>query len=79
MVAGRITAIMRCWTASRPSLVLQRSPGSGKLLIPLERRDVRVVEGARLENESGELHRVIPKHLFTQWIQRLPAAECLSL
>src|SRR5262245_3042423 len=34
---------------SRHSLLLQGSPPSGKLLIPLERRDVRVVEGARLE------------------------------
>jgi len=39
---------------SRHSLVLQGSPPSGKLLIPLERRDVRVVEGARLE--IGSLH-----------------------
>jgi hypothetical protein len=64
---------------SRHSLVLQGSPPSGKLLIPLERRDVRVVEGARLENDCGEPHRVIPKHLFTQAIQRLPAAECLLM
>ena len=35
---------------SRHSLVLQGSPPSGKLLIPFERRDVRVVEGARLES-----------------------------
>ena len=34
---------------SRHSLLLQGSPPSAKLLIPLERRDVRVVEGARLE------------------------------
>jgi len=33
----------------RHSLLLQGSPPSGKLLIPLNRRDVRVVEGARLE------------------------------
>ena len=26
--------------------------------------DVRVVEGGRVENESGDAHRVIPKHLF---------------
>ena len=32
------------------SLLLSGSPPSGKLLIPLERRDVRVVEGARLES-----------------------------
>jgi hypothetical protein len=37
------------------------------------------IEGARLENDSGELHRVVPKHLFTQSIQRLPAAECLLM
>ena len=35
---------------SRHSLILQGSPPSGKLLIPLARRDVRVVEGARLES-----------------------------
>src|SRR5262245_57937602 len=35
---------------SRHSLLLQGSPPSAKLLIPLARRDVRVVEGARLES-----------------------------
>ena len=35
---------------SRHSLRLSGSPRSGKLLIPLARRDVRVVEGARLES-----------------------------
>ena len=45
----------------------------------LKWRDVGVVDRARLENDSGELHRVIPKHLFTQSIQRLPAAECLLM
>jgi hypothetical protein len=39
---------------SRHSLLLQGSPPSGKLLIPFERRDVRVVEGARLESETGQ-------------------------
>lgn len=34
---------------SRHSLLLRGSPPAGKLLIPLERRDGRVVEGARLE------------------------------
>ena len=34
---------------SRHRLRLSGSPPSGKLLIPLARRDVRVVEGARLE------------------------------
>ena len=64
---------------SRQSLLLQGSPPSGKLLIPLERRDGRVVEGARLENESGERHQVLPKHLFTQSNQGLPATECFSM
>ena len=35
------------------SLRLSGSPPHGKLLIPLERRDVLVVEGARLEIDSG--------------------------
>src|SRR5262245_42530136 len=35
---------------SRHNLRLSGFPPSGKLLIPLERRDVRVVEGARLES-----------------------------
>ena len=69
----------RFTSQSRHSLLLQGSPPSGKLFIPFERRDVRVVEGARLENDSGELHRVIQKHLFTQSIQRLPAAEYLLM
>ncbi len=42
---------------SRHSLRLSGSRPSGKLLIPLERRDVRVVEGARLESEAVERHR----------------------
>ncbi|HXW06859.1 MAG TPA: site-specific integrase [Vicinamibacterales bacterium] len=64
---------------SRHSLQLSGSPPSGKLLIPLERRDVRVVEGARLENESGNAHRATPKHLFAQSIPRLPAGEGLLM
>ena len=38
---------------SRHSLVWRGSPPAGKLLIPLARRDVRVVEGARLEIDSA--------------------------
>jgi len=34
---------------------------------------------ARLENESGDTHRVIPKHSFTQSIQRLPTTKCLLM
>ena len=64
---------------SRHSLVLRGSPPAGKLLIPLKRRDVRVVEGARLESDSGDAHRVILKYLFSQSSQRLPATECSSM
>jgi integrase len=46
---------------SRHSLRLSGSPPSGKLLIPLERRDVRVVEGARLEIDSGRACGRTPK------------------
>ena len=41
---------------SRHCLTLSGSPPHGKLLIPFERRDVRVVEGARLERESLRAH-----------------------
>jgi hypothetical protein len=47
---------------SRHSLLLQGSPPSGKLLIPLNRRDGRVVEGARLENERAEQRQATPRH-----------------
>jgi hypothetical protein len=64
---------------SRHSLLLQGSPPSGKLLIPLERRDVRVVEGARLESDFGEAHRVIRKDLAAQSGQPLKAEKCSSM
>jgi hypothetical protein len=38
---------------SRHSLALAGSPPSAKLSIPLDRRDGRVAEGARLETDSG--------------------------
>jgi hypothetical protein len=53
-------------------------PGRPQVL-DSKRRDVGVVDRARLENDSGEPHRATPKHLFTQSIQRLPAAECLLM
>jgi len=49
-----------------------------KLLI-LKRRDAGAVDQARLENDSGDAHRMIPKHFFAQSIQRLPATECLLM
>jgi hypothetical protein len=61
---------------SRHSLVLRGSPPAGKLLIPLERRDVRVVEGARLESDSGQHHQTILKHFVAQPIQQLAARRC---
>ena len=36
-------------------------------------------EGARLENESGDVHRVLPKQFFAQSIQRLLATECVAM
>ena len=64
---------------SRHSLPLSGSQPSAKLLIPLERRDVRVVEGARLESKSGKPHRVIPRYLISQSIQELPKTACSSV
>src|SRR2546422_2177409 len=64
---GEIEAIVEApesvTSQSRHSLTLSGSPPHGKLLIPLARRDVRVVEGARLESDSGEHHQATPKHL----------------
>ena len=40
---------------------------------------LRVVEGARLENDSGDADRVTLKHLFAQSIQRLSAIDCFSM
>ena len=56
---------------SRHSLLLQGSPPSGKLLIPLERRDVRVVEGARLESEARERHQPARTRLNAHAISQL--------
>jgi integrase len=55
----------------RHSLRLSGSPPHGKLLIPLSRRDVRVVEGARLESETRQQHRATPKRLNTHAISDL--------
>ena len=57
---------------SRHSLILRGSPPAGKLLIPLARRDVRVVEGARLESDCGQAHRAIPKHLLAHRFNDFP-------
>ena len=54
------------------------TPTARKYLI-LKRRDVRVVEGARLESDSGDAQRDTPKHPFAQSIQRHPATRCVAM
>jgi integrase len=61
---------------SRHSLRFAGSPPSAKLLIPLARRDVRVVEGARLENEAGDAHRGTSKHAVVQSVQAFTSLQC---
>jgi hypothetical protein len=48
-----------------------------KPLIP-KRRDVRVVEGARLESDPGGAYRVVTGHFFAQSHKRSPLARCSS-
>jgi hypothetical protein len=72
-VAGELTS------QSRHSLRLSGFAPAGKLLIPLERRDVRVVEGARLESETGDAHAVTLKHFAAHSIQRFAASNCCSI
>jgi integrase len=78
---GEIPAIVEIsddlTSQSRHSLLLSGSPPSGKLLIPLERRDVRVVEGARLESGSLERCRAVPKHIFRSLFNDLTPERCL--
>ena len=64
---------------SRHSLVLRGSPPAGKLLIPLARRDVRVVEGARLESDALERCRDVPTHIFRSRFNDLALGSCLSV
>ena len=59
---------------SRHSLLLSGSPPSGKLLIPLERRDVRVVEGARLEIDCGCASSGLPQDRNV-WVSLFPEGE----
>jgi hypothetical protein len=72
-VSGEVTS------QSRHSLRLSGSPPSGKLLIPLERRDVRVVEGARLESDASEPRRDVPKHLWSNRFNDLAPEGSLSV
>jgi hypothetical protein len=61
------------------SLTLSGSPPHGKLLIPFERRDVRVVEGARLESEAGQRHQPALKRLKTHAISDLTPPHYLAM
>jgi hypothetical protein len=61
---------------------LGHNSGTNHFRIDLESasgRDGRVVEGARLESDSGDAHRVIPKDLFAQLTQRVPATQYSSM
>ena len=74
-----VVALAGLTSQSRHSLQLSGSPPSAKLLIPLARRDVRVVEGARLESESGDAHRRTPKHAVGQSFQSFTPLRCGSM
>jgi integrase len=63
----------------RHSLLLRGDPPSGKLLIPLMGRDVRVVEGARLESESPEQRQATPTHLIAYALSDLAAQNYQSV
>jgi hypothetical protein len=64
---------------SRHSLVLRGSPPAGKLLIPLERRDVRVVEGARLENEACRSYQRTANRTNPFAIRHLRSIRCSAI
>jgi hypothetical protein len=53
MRRGTAVRAMGGMGSGRGSLLLSGFPPSSKLLNPLERRDGRVVEGARLETHSA--------------------------
>ena len=55
---------------SRHSLLLQGLPPSRKLLIPLNRRDVRVVEGARFESVRPDISPAQEPELQSQLRRR---------
>ena len=54
-------------------------PLARKQLILKTRRDVRVVEGARLESNSGEAHRTTLERLVAQSLQRVSAVTSRSV
>ena len=51
----------------------------GKLSLPLIRRDVRVVEGARLESDFGDAYQATLKHLVALTVQQLTDTRCSSV
>jgi len=48
--------VASAWTVILNGVPVERRPIRCKLLIVKIRRDVRVVEGARLENDSGDAY-----------------------
>jgi hypothetical protein len=64
---------------SRHSLTLSGSPPHGKLLIPFKRRDVRVVEGARLESKAGQRHQPTSKRANAHAISDLTPQNYLAM
>ena len=64
---------------SRHSLCLAGSPPSAKLLIPLARRDVRVVEGARLESAASEPRRGVSRNPFSYAFNDLTHERSLAV
>lgn len=74
-----VVALAGLTSQSRHSLHLAGSPPSAKLLIPLARRDVRVVERARLGSASGNLHQATSSHPNAQPNQGVPTIQCSSV
>src|SRR5438093_178209 len=77
--AGRVSVSARGTLGGLTQFPILRVNCCCKLLILKIRRDVRVVEGARLESETGDHHQAIPKHLVAQSVQQLPATRCSSV
>ena len=55
--------------------MFRAQPLARKLLILKVRRDVRVVEGARLESDPGDAHLAPPKHFLAQSIQHVTSGK----
>jgi len=58
-------------------LRFRADPLARKPLIPKTRRDVRVVEGARLESELGHDHQAVPNTSLRSQFSDLPPQDAL--